>query len=59
MPPLRWQTLAQQWAIACAAMSLAGGITGALSPLLVGGIAALAGGGAGWRWAYLALAIPV
>lgn len=42
-----------------AAMSLAGGITGALSPLLVGGIAALAGGGAGWRWAYLALAIPV
>ncbi len=23
MPPLRWQTLAQQWAIACAAMSLA------------------------------------
>lgn len=42
-----------------AAMSLAGGVTGALSPLLVGGIAALAGGGAGWRWAYLTLSIPV
>jgi ABC-type branched-subunit amino acid transport system ATPase component/predicted MFS family arabinose efflux permease len=29
-----------------------------LSPVLVGGIAALAGGSAGWRWAFLVLAIP-
>jgi len=29
-----------------------------LSPAIVGGIAALAGGRDGWRWAYLALALP-
>jgi ABC-type branched-subunit amino acid transport system ATPase component/MFS family permease len=30
-----------------------------LSPVLVGGIAALAGGEEGWRWAYLLLGVPV
>src|SRR6185369_5669894 len=32
---------------------------GALSPLLVGGIATLAGGGDGWRWPFLVLGLPV
>ncbi len=31
----------------------------AVSPLLVGGIAAVAGGAAGWRWPYLLLGLPV
>jgi ABC-type branched-subunit amino acid transport system ATPase component/predicted MFS family arabinose efflux permease len=34
-------------------------ITGALSPLLVGGIAAWAGGVEGWRWAFFVLGLPV
>ncbi|MBL8776800.1 MAG: MFS transporter [Acidimicrobiales bacterium] len=34
-------------------------ISGALSPLIVGGIAALAGGVEGWRWAYFILGLPV
>ena len=29
-----------------------------LGPLLVGGVAALAGGTEGWRWAFVVLAIP-
>lgn len=41
-----------------AGVAIAGRITGTLSPLLVGGIAALAGGGSGWRWAFVILAIP-
>ncbi len=41
-----------------AGVAIAGRITGTLSPLLVGGIAALAGGGSGWRWAFVVLAIP-
>ena len=36
-----------------------GRITQAASPILVGGIAAIAGGAAGWRWAYFILGIPV
>ncbi len=36
-----------------------GRIFNASSPILVGGIAAVAGGAAGWRWAYFALGIPV
>jgi ABC-type branched-subunit amino acid transport system ATPase component/predicted MFS family arabinose efflux permease len=36
-----------------------GRIVGTLSPLAVGGVAALAGGSAGWRWAFFLLAIPV
>lgn len=36
-----------------------GRIFSAASPILVGGIAAIAGGVAGWRWAYFVLGIPV
>ena len=32
---------------------------GALSPILVGAIAAIAGGDDGWRWSYFLLSIPV
>lgn len=32
---------------------------GALSPILVGAIAAIAGGDEGWRWSYFLLSIPV
>jgi ABC-type branched-subunit amino acid transport system ATPase component/predicted MFS family arabinose efflux permease len=34
-------------------------LVAALSPALVGGIAALAGGTEGWRWAYLLLGLPM
>ncbi len=33
-------------------------LAGVLSPILVGGIAALAGGDDGWRWSYFLLGIP-
>ena len=36
----------------------AGLVVAAISPALVGGIAVLAGGGAGWRWAFFVLGIP-
>lgn len=36
-----------------------GRVFSAASPILVGGIAAIAGGVAGWRWAYFMLGIPV
>jgi ABC-type branched-subunit amino acid transport system ATPase component/predicted MFS family arabinose efflux permease len=40
--------------------TVAGGarLAAVLSPAIVGGIAALAGGRDGWRWAYLVLALP-
>lgn len=41
-----------------ASLTLAAGITGSLSPLIVGAIAAIAGGSSGWRWAYLLLSLP-
>jgi ABC-type branched-subunit amino acid transport system ATPase component/predicted MFS family arabinose efflux permease len=34
-------------------------LVGVLSPVLVGGIAAVAGGVDGWRWAFLLLGVPV
>ncbi|MCU1387207.1 MAG: major facilitator superfamily 1 [Ilumatobacteraceae bacterium] len=34
-------------------------LAGVLSPVLVGGIAAIAGGNGGWRWAYFCLGIPM
>ncbi|MFI1381848.1 ATP-binding protein [Embleya sp. NPDC020886] len=37
---------------------MAGRIAAVLSPLAVGGIAAAAGGGEGWRWAFFVLAVP-
>ncbi len=42
-----------------AVISGAARLAAVLSPALVGGIAALAGGVAGWRWAYFLLAIPM
>jgi ABC-type branched-subunit amino acid transport system ATPase component/predicted MFS family arabinose efflux permease len=42
-----------------AATGVIGRLTGALSPVLVGSIAAAAGGVDGWRWAYYLLGIPV
>jgi ABC-type branched-subunit amino acid transport system ATPase component/predicted MFS family arabinose efflux permease len=37
----------------------AGRLVAVLSPVVVGGIAAIAGGDEGWRWAFLLLGIPV
>lgn len=34
-------------------------LVGVLSPIIVGGIASLAGGGNGWRWPFFVLGIPV
>ncbi len=42
-----------------AAIGLGTGIAGALSPLLVGGIADIRGGPNGWRWSFYILAVPV
>ena len=42
-----------------AVTGVAGRICGILSPVVVGGIAAAAGGVDGWRWAYYLLGIPV
>ncbi len=39
--------------------TMVGRAIGVASPALVGGIAALAGGTEGWRWAYLLLGVPV
>ena len=40
-------------------MAMGGRLVGTLSPVLVAGIAALAGGVDGWRWSFLVLGIPV
>jgi ABC-type branched-subunit amino acid transport system ATPase component/predicted MFS family arabinose efflux permease len=37
---------------------IAGRLAAVLSPLAVGGIAAVAGGSEGWRWAFFVLAVP-
>ena len=39
--------------------ALFGRVLSAVSPLLVGGIAAAAGGDEGWRWPFLVLSLPV
>jgi len=39
--------------------TMTGRAVGVASPVLVGGIAAIAGGVEGWRWAYLLLGVPV
>ncbi|MGA4538954.1 ATP-binding protein [Uniformispora flossi] len=41
-----------------ATSGIAGRLAGVLSPLAVGGIAALAGGDEGWRWAFFVLGVP-
>ena len=40
-------------------LSLIGSMTGALSPLIVGGLAVMIGGPSAWRWVFLILAIPI
>lgn len=42
-----------------ASVAGAGRAASALSPILVGAIAAIAGGVAGWRWAYIVLGFPI
>lgn len=42
-----------------ATTALFGRVLSAISPLLVGGIAAAAGGDEGWRWPFLVLSLPV
>lgn len=42
-----------------AANGVSSGVLMALSPVAVGGIATLAGGGSGWRWAFFVLGAPV
>jgi ABC-type branched-subunit amino acid transport system ATPase component/predicted MFS family arabinose efflux permease len=42
-----------------AATSFAAGAMMAVSPVVVGGIASLAGGPSGWRWAFYLLGLPV
>ena len=42
-----------------ASVAGAGRAASALSPILVGAIAAIAGGVAGWRWAYIVLGLPI
>ena len=42
-----------------ASVAGAGRAASALSPILVGAIAAIAGGAAGWRWAYIVLGFPI
>lgn len=61
--PVQGSLLADTYPIAtrgriAAGTSIAGRLTGTLSPMLVGGIAALVGGTNGWRWAFVILAIP-
>ncbi len=61
--PVQGSLLADQYPIGTrgriwASMSMAGRLGVALSPLLVGGIAALAGGSRGWQWAFLVIAVP-
>ncbi len=36
-----------------------GRLAAVLSPILIGGVASLAGGGSGWRWAFLVAGVPV
>jgi ABC-type branched-subunit amino acid transport system ATPase component/predicted MFS family arabinose efflux permease len=42
-----------------ASLAMGARLVGVLSPVVVGGIAALAGGDDGWRWPFLLLGIPV
>ena len=42
-----------------ASLAMGGRLVGVLSPVVVAGIAAIAGGADGWRWPFLLLGIPV
>jgi ABC-type branched-subunit amino acid transport system ATPase component/predicted MFS family arabinose efflux permease len=41
------------------AVSMAGRVTGTLSPLIVGGLATLIGGPSAWRWVLIMLSLPI
>jgi ABC-type branched-subunit amino acid transport system ATPase component/predicted MFS family arabinose efflux permease len=61
---VQWSLIADQYPIGVrgrisAAINFGTQTAGALSPVLMAGIATLAGGTAGWRWAFIVLAIPV
>ena len=61
--PVQGSLLADQYPIGArgrvwAVLAMAGRVAVALSPLVVGGVAAVAGGGHGWQWAFLVIAVP-
>ncbi len=61
---VQWSLIADQYPIGVrgrisATLNFGTQTAAALSPLLMAGIATLAGGSAGWRWSFVALAIPV
>ena len=61
---VQWSLIADQYPIGVrgrisAALNFGTQSASALSPILMAGIATLAGGAAGWRWSFIALAIPV
>jgi ABC-type branched-subunit amino acid transport system ATPase component/predicted MFS family arabinose efflux permease len=61
--PVQGSLLADQYPIGArgrvwASLSMTGRLAVALSPLLVGGVAALAGGSHGWQWAFLVIGVP-
>ena len=61
---VQWSLIADQYPIGVrgrisATLNFGTQTAAALSPLLMAGIATVAGGSAGWRWAFVALAIPV
>jgi ABC-type branched-subunit amino acid transport system ATPase component/predicted MFS family arabinose efflux permease len=61
---VQWSLIADQYPIGVrgrisAAINFGTQTAGAFSPVLMAGIATLAGGTAGWRWAFIVLAIPV
>ena len=61
---VQWSLIADQYPIGVrgrisAALNFGTQSASALSPLLMAGIATLAGGAAGWRWSFIALSVPV
>ncbi len=61
---VQWSLIADQYPIGVrgrisAALNFGTQSASALSPVLMAGIATLAGGAAGWRWSFIALSVPV
>ena len=61
---VQWSLIADQYPIGVrgrisAALNFGTQSASALSPILMAGIATLAGGAAGWRWSFIALSVPV
>jgi ABC-type branched-subunit amino acid transport system ATPase component/predicted MFS family arabinose efflux permease len=62
--PVHWSLLADQYPIGVrgrisATLNFGTSAAGALSPILMAGIATVAGGQAGWRWSFIILGLPV